>query len=69
MWIVNISSSIRRLFQDTHIIQVFRSIDDREKAHAYQYPELEQYNLQQREELLAERRSRIMEWFYMVPKA
>jgi precorrin-6B methylase 2 len=65
---IEISSLIRRRFQNTHLIQAIRSIDDITKAQSYHYEELKDYDLATRRMLLAEGRPSIMEWFYMTPR-
>ncbi len=64
---IEISSVIRRRFEDTHSITSIPSIDDITKAHTYDYNELRKYTLEERWRLLAEYRPHIMEWFYMTP--
>ena len=64
---IEISSTIRQAFQDTHRITVVQSIDDIAKARLYDYKELHNYDLSARKALLAEGRLSIMEWFYIVP--
>ena len=65
---INISTYLRELFSSTHKIEVIRSIDDIQKAHQYDYPELVGITLEQKFEILRERRQSIMEWFYITPK-
>jgi len=64
---IEISSMIRKRFQNTHSITAIQSIDDITKAHSYDYEELGGYSLAERRMLLAEYRPQIMEWFYMTP--
>jgi hypothetical protein len=65
---IEISPLIRQRFQATHVIRSVRSIDDIQKAHSYLYPELDNYDLLSRKQLLGERRPSIMEWYYMTPR-
>jgi hypothetical protein len=65
---IEISATIRKLFQDSHTIHVIKSVDDIEKAHTYEYEELTGYDLASRRLLLAEERPTIMNWCYMTPK-
>lgn len=65
---ITISVELRKRFAATHDLQVVTSIDDVQKAHYYDYAELEPYDLEQRKKLLAERRRSIMEWFFFTPK-
>ena len=65
---IELSSSIREVFSETHDIHAVKSVDDLEKAHTDVYGELEGFNLASRKILLAETRSAIMEWFFMTPR-
>lgn len=65
---IEISSILRQRFQNTHLITLIRSIDDIDKAQLYCYEELRGYDLATRRILLAERRSSITKWFYMMPR-
>ncbi len=65
---IGISSYLRELFESTHNIEVFSSIDDIKKAQEYSYIELEGLSLETKKRILAEGRLAIMEWFYMTPK-
>jgi hypothetical protein len=60
-----ISSHIRKLFEATHAIEVFQSLDDAKKVELYDCHELEGFDLATRKILLAEHRPAIMEWFYL----
>lgn len=62
---INISSIIRKRFENTHEIIAVESIDDIKKAQTYNYEELEKYSLQERRQLLSEWRPSIMQWFYL----
>lgn len=65
---IETSVVLRRRFAETHTITVIESIDDIKKAHTYDYPELEKYDLATRRKLVGEYRASIMEWFFMTPK-
>lgn len=65
---IEISSLIRKRFENTHHITSIQSIDDITKAHTYFYKELSGYDLASRKILLAEDRSAIQEWFFLTPK-
>ena len=65
---IEISSYLRSLFEPTHTIEVYGSIDDIKKAQQYAYAELEGLALATRKKILAERRPAIMEWFYLRPR-
>ncbi len=65
---IEISSYLRELFEPTHNIEVYSSIDDIKKAQQYQYRELDKLSLETKIEILHEGRPTIMEWFYMSPK-
>jgi len=65
---IGISSHIRGVFEASHKIEVYQSIDDIQKAHQYVYKELDGFDLPTRREILAENRPAIMEWFYMQPR-
>jgi hypothetical protein len=64
---IDISSTIRRLFANTHACEVFQSIDDIKKAQTYAYDELAGFSLSQRKMLLREGRPAIMEWLFLTP--
>jgi hypothetical protein len=64
---IEISSLIRRRFQNTHRISAIQSIDDIAKVHSYCYEELSGYSLTTRKWLLSEGRGHIMEWYYLTP--
>ncbi len=65
---IEISSYLRELFEPTHNIEVYSSIDDIKKAQQYSYEELEGLSLEARRIVLRECRPAIMDWFYMTPK-
>ncbi|MGM0609190.1 MAG: methyltransferase [Candidatus Muiribacteriota bacterium] len=65
---INISTQIYNALKETHDIEIIESIDDILKAKYYNYNELENYTLEEKKILLAEKRKSIMEWFYAVPK-
>jgi hypothetical protein len=66
---ISISKYIREVFARTHCIRSIRSVDDIQKAHTYDYPQLEKFTLSERRLILGERRPAIMEWFVMTPLA
>jgi precorrin-6B methylase 2 len=66
---ISTSRAIRAAFRDTHDIIAVESIDDIKKAHTYQYPELDSFDLATRRLLLAEHRPATMEWLFMAPKS
>jgi hypothetical protein len=65
---IEISSILRRRFQNTHLITTIQSVDDVMKATSYRYAELQNYSLAARKVLLAEYRDAIQEWFYLTPR-
>ena len=65
---INISSTMRRLFEPTHRIEVIESLDDIKKAKTYSYPELEGYDLAYRKILVGEGRPHIMDWLFIESK-
>jgi len=65
---IELSSSIREVFAETHEIHAVKSVDDLEKARTYVYGELEGFDLATRKILLAEKRPAVMEWFFMTPR-
>lgn len=64
---IQISSYIKFLFKKSHGMKIINSIDDIKKAQQYDYTELKGLSLEARKQILAERRSSIMEWFYLTP--
>lgn len=64
---IGISQYIREVFSRTHCIRSIKSIDDIQKAHTYDYPQLEKFTLSEKRLILGERRPAIMEWFVMTP--
>jgi precorrin-6B methylase 2 len=62
---IETSLNLRRIFSATHHVETVRSLDDIEKAHAYQYPELKNYSTSEKREILGERRPGTMRWFLM----
>jgi hypothetical protein len=59
---INISSHLTRLFSKTHDIRSVLSIDDIQKAKTYDYPELDDFDLFQRRQIVEECRPAIIEW-------
>jgi len=66
---IEISARIRERFQRTHDVHQILSVDDIQKAHTYEYRELDSYDLQTRKVLLAESRPAIMEWLFMTSRS
>jgi hypothetical protein len=64
---IDISSYLRAIFSGTHHVQSIKSTDDIEKAHTYQYAQLEKYDTKERHLILGERRPAIMEWLVATP--
>jgi hypothetical protein len=65
---IELSSSLREVFSETHEIHAVKSVDDVEKARTYVYEELEGFDLASRKILLAENRRAVMDWFFMTPR-
>jgi hypothetical protein len=65
---ISISSHLTNVFEATHRIERYSSIDDLQKAVTYNYPELNHLDLTTRKILFAEKRSSGMEWFFITPK-
>jgi precorrin-6B methylase 2 len=65
---IETSSKLREAFLETHHIQSIKSIDDIQKAHTYQYPRLDKYDLKTKWLILTERRPGIMEWLVLKSK-
>ena len=65
---INVSTHLRSVFEPGYEIRVIQSIDDIFKARDYNFPELDNFNLETRKILLAEGRETIMEWFYITRK-
>lgn len=60
---VTISPKLKARFAATHRIESVFSVDDTQKVHQYDYPELAAWPLQDRRALLAERPA-VIEWIY-----
>lgn len=65
---LSITPHLKSLFCETHRIDSIVSVDDVQKVHEYQYPELQSYSLEARFLLLAEYRKSAMEWLLISPK-
>jgi hypothetical protein len=65
---IEISSYLRELFEESHHIEVYTSIDDIKKAQQYEYKELDGFSLEEKRKILREGRPAIMEWFYLKPR-
>jgi hypothetical protein len=63
-----LTSNLIRLFNSTHIPQVYRSIDDWRKPLMYDYLELKGLDEATRMAILAEARGASMEWLYCTPR-
>lgn len=59
---IDISTRVRRTLSKTHCVKSVRSIDDIQKAHTYNYPQLNGYSTSEKRVILGERRASIMEW-------
>lgn len=70
---IEISTTLKQRFKETHSIQSIFSIDDIVKAHTCDDEQLKEFSLKDRFKLLAEHRPGTMEWLYMTafnhPKA
>lgn len=65
---IEISPTLLHVFSQTHRVEAISSVDDIEKAHTYQYPELGPYSAGERHEILSERRPGIMRWLVMTSR-
>jgi Ribosomal protein L11 methyltransferase (PrmA) len=65
---LSISGDLVRLFNNTHHIQIIKSIDDIEKAKTYVYDETNNLTLDQKMSLYRECRPAIMEWLICTSK-
>lgn len=52
------------ILSQTHDCEVFESVDDVLKAYNYEFPELDNFDLDERRRILAERRPTIMRWIF-----
>lgn len=57
-----LSLTLTEIFGQTHDIERISSVDDIRKGQSYEYDELATYSLEERVQLLAERRTYVMEW-------
>jgi len=64
---IDISSCLRASLSGLHHVQSIKSTDDIQKAHTYQYAQLEKYDTKERHLILGERRPAIMEWLVATP--
>jgi len=62
---IEISPNLRRVFAQSHDVDTISSTDDIEKAHAYQFAELDRYTIGERFTILGERRPGIMKWLVL----
>jgi SAM-dependent methyltransferase len=65
---ISISSYLHRIFTKTHDIELIQSIDDIQKAQKYAFKEIEEFDLDTRRVILAERRPAITQWLFMRPR-
>ena len=65
---IEISPNLRRIFFETHHITSISSTDDIEKAHSYQFGELDHYTTSERCTILGERRPGIMKWLVLTAR-
>ncbi|BDD06412.1 hypothetical protein [Aureibacter tunicatorum] len=65
---IEISTYLKKLFEDTHVIHSVLSTDDVQKALHYNFDTIQNLSLDQKKYLLSERRSSIMEWLYCESK-
>lgn len=61
---INISTALKRRFEATHRVDSVYSVDDVQKVHSYDYPELAPWTLHERRDLVSEARPYVMEWIY-----
>jgi hypothetical protein len=61
---INITPQLLRRLSQTHTVEIIESIDDISKAYEYDYPELQNFNLEERRAILAECRPQIMRWIF-----
>lgn len=66
---VTISTTLKHRFAATHDVQAVYSVDDVQKVHAYDYPELSSWTPHDRRALLSEWRPYVMEWIYCRSRA
>lgn len=64
---MNISTTIKKRFEETHEYKIIQSTDDLEKARTYPINELTDYNLNDRRQLLRENRAYLMDWIFLTP--
>ena len=65
---IGISTALGELFAQTHEVEWIKSRDDIQKAKYYDYPELDEMDLQSKEQIYHEGRPAIMEWMVCRPK-
>lgn len=61
---INTTPRLIKRLSGTHTIEIIKSIDDIDKAYNYSYAELDEYTLDERKKILAERRPSIMRWIF-----
>jgi precorrin-6B methylase 2 len=62
---IETSPNLRRVFAQSHKVEIISSTDDIEKAHASQFAELDRYSTGERFTILGERRPGIMKWLVL----
>lgn len=65
---IDISTYLKKLFQETHQIESILSIDDIQKAIEYDFKELESFSLTEKALILQEKRPAQMEWLFCTSK-
>jgi precorrin-6B methylase 2 len=65
---MEISTQLHSIFSKTHDIEIIFSVDDVQKAKTYHYAEVEDFDLNEKRLLFAERRACVMEWFYITAR-
>ncbi len=66
---ITISTRLAELFRETHELCTIPSVDDIQKAKAYDYPELAGLDLATRRANLAEFRPTLMEWQFFTSRS
>jgi len=66
---IEISTYLKGLFEPTHNIESIYSIDDIQKALNYNYPQIENINLNEKKRLFREWRPSVMEWLICTPRS
>ena len=61
---LGIRPQLLQIFEKTHQCEIIASIDDIQKVYEYDFPELEGFSMEERQEILREGRPRIMWWLF-----